>query len=438
MDKINQQSIEKQDNYIDKFFKSPFIKHIQVYYKLYSTITLVLLFIPSIMYLLTYSFLYGFYFSGNDYNNLNTFNIIKYFVPFNFNTLSYTGLLFSVVIGTFLIISKMIFSKKIFSIIFGAFFALIVHVLLAIFFINDPQKEEIINFIKIWAIPYFYVCIVYVSIKVIENPLKSFFSIGLSFIIAILILILLPAFEWDSGIKGTLLIMTIITLLVFIINKFKINIYLIALYLFPYIYLVTLVIFLITNKYLLKFNWEWSIILLIVIPAALFDFFIFNYIKKKNLMHHFENKPLFTEDNFNLKDFFLAPHYFINKDKVKVKDKAKDINRNKYILIYLQSLLLLVIIFFIYATTPKLAISTGYLIRNYSNEDSKIDMIEYSLNNELRTLEGKVIVEDGNKLYISDENYNLAIINSQFYKASKIIKVETSDTPVLLESLIDK
>lgn len=153
-------------------------------------------------------------------------------------------------------------------------------------------------------------------------------------------------------------------------------------------------------------------------------------IKTKKIINRIENKPLFTKENFKLTTFLFAPY----KQETSVKDK------NKHVLVYLQCFMLLVIIFAIYSTTPKLAISTDILIRNFSNETPKTEIIEYEIIDEVKKIEGKIIFEEGNKAYISDSSYNLVIINSQYYSSTKISHddVKSNNKTGLLDLLLNK
>lgn len=85
--------------------------YIKTFYGRISFFLVATLLITTISYLLTYSFLYGFYFGGTEMNFYSNFDLIKNFIPFESDTLVFTGLFGSLLISCITMIVPLVKKK---------------------------------------------------------------------------------------------------------------------------------------------------------------------------------------------------------------------------------------------------------------------------------------------------------------------------------------
>lgn len=387
----------------------PFIKHIAIYYRQYALGVLLFSFFSALIYLLIYSFLYGYYFSGEFIRNLNTFNLIRNFVPFNTDTLAYTSLFISIVFGVIWILIRMLTHKKWYIILVGILMIVLFQISLTYFFIYSPSWIDFVVFSQIWAIPIFYISIIYLSIAVVHSVFKVISALSTSLILATWLATLgiqIPELEnLNIEVIYTLLLILSINLIAFIYKKIPLNKMTVSFMNFCTVYFICLMLYMllsnidfVRDKVLIKIiGYE---VWILIGSAFLFTIIITYLIFKFKINQYFENQSNVLNDI----------------DFLKGKSNLKALWR----LIFVEKLnsfvrlILLLLLLLLYVFTPKLSTSTGLLIRELSSTEMN-EIIKVELNNELVIIEGSVVSVKGGLIYVSDRDYLLQIISAQNY-----------------------
>jgi hypothetical protein len=149
---------------------------------------------------LGYSFLYGYFLSGDSPEHLSILSIVTNPIPFNYYTVLITStlLILSVIFvmsATYVVKNGVIHAKLSVTIFF-----LIFHVCLSIFFVNGSDLfDKIISFSVIWIVPLFISIMMYWTIR---SPLRVALSFSGTLYGFYTILIFSQVFNWiDSVIQ---------------------------------------------------------------------------------------------------------------------------------------------------------------------------------------------------------------------------------------------
>ncbi|MED1611166.1 hypothetical protein [Bacillus paranthracis] len=142
--------------------------------------------ISSLGFLIIYSFLYGYYFSGDEFFQISNFNIVSNLIPFSIQTLTITSIFF---ICIYYIISASIplmrknKEKK------GAIFILLVLIIfllnlfITMFFANEITFISMLSFAFIWIFVGFTLCFLYTINIAEKHPILMISAAVLQFLL---------------------------------------------------------------------------------------------------------------------------------------------------------------------------------------------------------------------------------------------------------------
>ncbi|MGF9975517.1 hypothetical protein [Viridibacillus arvi] len=137
-------------------------------------------------FLLVYSFLYGYYFSGNFESKISSFNIISNLIPFDIRTLTMTAFyficIFYIILG-FISLLKGDKKNKKNMIISLLLIAVIITTMLALFFASVISFKSIASFSLIWLFLGSFVWLLFIIINIFFKPIIAMNSSIITFFV---------------------------------------------------------------------------------------------------------------------------------------------------------------------------------------------------------------------------------------------------------------
>ncbi|MCU4922231.1 hypothetical protein OCF68_15690 [Bacillus cereus] len=384
--------------------------------------------ISSLGFLIIYSFLYGYYFSGNEIFQISNFSIVSNVMPFNLQTLTITSIFFICIYYIFSIFISLIIKKKgmkLNNFIIFVFTALILNVSIIMFFANEVTFTSMVSFCLIWGFVGLIICYIYVAIKTMEH---SFVTIkGFAFHIVVFAFSL---FVLNSmGILGELETLKIIsvfsvpslliitTIFHFFHGKewFKLISYL------PITLIISVLILLILEKYNLIFI---SNIITLSILALLLHFIILKLMKWLPKITKWLPKMSGIKRKFSIntkidlgmkegKEKKGFVYNVISQCYSMLSNKANNTPKLAIGLILLLAFVLL----------PRLSLSCGQLIRMINQSYEKPIKITYvKQSGKESNLFGNYYIENNSTLYVSNKCWELEIIKPVNYHIKSVNK----------------
>ncbi|MDG0949581.1 hypothetical protein [Bacillus paranthracis] len=150
--------------------------------------------ISSLGFLIIYSFLYGYYFSGDEFFQISNFNIVSNLIPFSIQTLTITSIFF---ICIYYIISASIPLMRKNKEQTGVIFILLVLIIfllnwaITMFFANEITIASIASFLLIWGFMGLIIWFLFMMPKILEHPFVTLNSVIFQFFLSIILLIVL-------------------------------------------------------------------------------------------------------------------------------------------------------------------------------------------------------------------------------------------------------
>ncbi|MEH7282319.1 hypothetical protein V7119_27020 [Bacillus toyonensis] len=414
-------------NFINSFFEKNF-EHAQSLFFDVRFFFFGFTLVSSLGFLIIYSFLYGYYFSGNEIFQISNFSIVSNVMPFNLQILTITSIFFICIYYIFSIFISLIIKKKgmkLNAFIIFVFTALILNVSITMFFANEVTFTSMVSFCLIWGFVGLIICYIYVAIKTMEH---SFVTIkGFAFHIVVFAFLL---FVLNSmGIVGELETLRIIsvfsvpslliitTIFHFFRGKewFKLISYL------PITLIISVLILLILEKFNLIFI---SNIITLSILVPLFHFIILKVIKwlpkiTKWLPKMSEIKRKFsinTKIDLGMKKGKENKGFVYNVISQCYSMLSNKANNAPKLAIGLILLLAFVLL-------PRLSLSCGQLIRMINQSYEKPIKITYvNQSGKEINLFGNYYIENNSTLYASNKCWELEIIKPVNYHIKSVNK----------------
>ncbi|MGP1910634.1 hypothetical protein ACTSEZ_20995 [Metabacillus sp. JX24] len=383
------------------FSEKGLIQTNNIYQKI-ALISLTVSIFSSFSFLISYSFLYGYYFGGSlDFSSSN-FDIYLNFIPFQFQTMTFTWLMLSLSISLLIFMSKIIIEKEFQNILLVLISFIILHILLTVFFtrqVNDVLT--ILQFGVIWAIPFFILLMVFFVVRVYKVPLKSFAG-SLYGLIGIMFLIIIN--HWNTADEWVMLLVYFAFFAGGIsFSYISYNKYSNVAFFFPYYFIILILIY---SLYPIQefFNSINIMGVVIVCPIAM----IISYFtaKKKKLVDVNSNNVTDKHSVFIYLSTVL--NEFLNKK-----------TNNKLIMLIMLMLLGAFIII------PRISIYTAKVIRSFTPVEKLQQNIIKMKDIEGRVVKfkGKVVADQNNILFISNENWQLEQVKTEKY----IVEINEKD-----------
>ncbi|MBB3112967.1 hypothetical protein FHS18_005069 [Paenibacillus phyllosphaerae] len=156
------------------FFKNKHIKIVLDICRIISAVSFAVSVFGLIFYTIGYSFLYGYYFSGDLPGYYSILNIIVHPVPINFYTVSIISSLIIIIvvflISSIFVIKQKNWGKSVPILIFLVAF----HICLSVFFVNGEDiYEKSFSFIVVWSVPVFITIMIFWMIRTPFHPRLS-------------------------------------------------------------------------------------------------------------------------------------------------------------------------------------------------------------------------------------------------------------------------
>lgn len=345
----------------------------------------------SYSFLVTYSFLYGYYFSGELGSPVSNFDIIRVIIPFNLNTISYTFVLLAISTAIIFSIVQVILSKNLNQTVAVIFGFLLFHYLFAAFFTKEISIENYTYLATIWILAFVLSILIVFLNRAIDNPFKALTGILLGSVIGVLITRFINnttnSLLSDPAIF-TMTITFILGLLFTYIPYNKGTIFL--LFIFPYSAIVVGIINSFLPFHFTTMHWLISLIIAFFISRKFYAYLV-------KIEHQKKKTKITLSFKVNIKE---------------IKNTLMNPKTQKFALVSLFLFLLL-----IFVMIPRMALNTGQLVRDTTPTDEhqvqSIDII--SLDGDLITIEGILVTERDNTIYISNKEWELEQIKTTQY-----------------------
>ena len=153
-------------NCIVELFKNRHIQSIVVLFKIVSVVSLLLSVVSTFLLAIGYSFLHGYYFSGENPGFYSIIDIISNPIPFNFFSVAIISGLVTLSVVFLFSVLLMVKKRKV-HLILGAFlFFIVFHSCLSIFFVKGSDLlERVLSFSVIWTLPIFITIMIFWSMR---------------------------------------------------------------------------------------------------------------------------------------------------------------------------------------------------------------------------------------------------------------------------------
>lgn len=378
-------------NYNEKIFNK-IILIFQNYRFIFLGITLFSIF----SFLITYNFLYGYYFGGGIERSFSNFEIFQRIIPFHLNTLTMTWLIITLS-STLLIYSlKLIKEKGIFNKLFSMLSLVIFHIGMTVFFANKLSFMNTLKFSVIWIFPLFLILFLLFTIYAPTQPFKTLSGV----LFGISLFIFLVLYVGNNTPKDLIVILFIFAVFIFgyLFTRIPNNGYIYFIFLFPYFFLVE--VFIISKVYSFQnFNHNYVILFFIPLIISIVIAYVF-----RNLLD-----SIMRMGNLHINPPKPGGLYKWYKEIIKGL-KNKDTRKGLIIII-------LISLFGSYIIIPKVSMTSAKIIRTFLPDvESQMDIITYKdIDGTIIKKAGKIIAEKDNVIYISNERWELEQIKINKY-----------------------
>ena len=344
-------------------------------------ISLTVTIFSTLSFLVTYHFLYGYYFGGEMDSAFSNFELIRRFVPFHLNTMGFTYLMISLSASLILYLLALIRGRKLAFIAIATLGLIFFHIIMSVFFTRELTLKNIIYFSGIWIIPIIIAGLIIFTVRGMRYPFKTYSGItfGLLFFS-----ILMSVFKLNIS-EEWLIICIIILLFGFgiLFSIIKYNKYWNSIFFFPYTMLPIIVIMIFVNIGLIS-----SLVIAVILSMALSRYF------KGKLREGVQTKGESTN--------FVG--LIMNR---KTRTGA---------LVFF-----LIVLLGTYVLIPRVSMSTAKIIRTFTPEtESQYELIYIrAFNDELESIKGIIVAEQDDVIYISNEKWELEQVKTDKYHVGR-------------------
>lgn len=381
--------------------------------------------ISSLGFLIMYSFLYGYYFSGNEIFQISNFNIVSNLIPFSIQTLTITSIFF---ICIYYIISAAIplirknKEKKGAIIILLVLIIFLLNLFITMFFANEMTFISMLSFSLIWVFVGFVVCFLYTIIIAEEYPFIMINGVMFQFILLPFIgnlLSVITGLEENKFIEvSTILFIPSLFITIKISCRYHNKKWFDFISYLPVSFIISYLIFLNLTRDKI---WFGSKIMTFILINLIIHFAILKMVKP--VQKKIEEKVKFS-------------------DSEKIEGKQEEIKENSsgnktilYIAIYkcynvlsnkinnVVKLGIGIILLGAFVSLPRLSLSCGQLIRMINQPYEKpIEIIYVNQSGKESNLIGNYYIENNSTLYISNKRWDLEVIKPVNYHIKPIDK----------------
>jgi len=348
-------------------------------------ISLTVTIFSTLSFLITYHFLYGYYFGGEMNSFFSNFELIRRFVPFHLNTMGFTYLMISLSASLIIYLLALIRGRKLVLIAIATLGLIFFHITMSVFFTRDLTLNNIIYFSGIWVIPIIIAGLIIFTMRGMRYPFKTYSGItfGLLFFS-----ILMSVFKLNFS-EEWLIICIIILLFGFgiLFSIIKYNKYWNFIFFFPYTMLL----------------------IIVIMSFVTIDIFI------RNLM------SLVIAVLLSI----VLPRYFKGKLREGVQTKGEPTNFVGLIMnpkTRTGALVFFIIVLLgTYVLIPRVSMATAKIIRTFTPEtESQHERIYIrDFNDELKSIKGIIVAEQDDVIYISNEKWELEQVKTDKYHVKK-------------------
>ncbi|QTB25652.1 hypothetical protein [Lysinibacillus sphaericus] len=403
---------------------------LEYFSKIYSNIKFILFafsLVTILGFLLIYSYLYGYYFSGDTQSTVSNFSIISNFVPFDFRTLSMTAFyficIFYIIIGLVGLLRNDKKNKKR-MVFFLLCVAIILTIMLTLFFASNITLVSFASFSLIWIFVGLIVWFLFILFNIIFKPIFLIIGTLQTFILGTMITIFLS----EIGIEQVLLqqlsfiifilLWPVITTISIIFEKKNWMVFLNCLPITFAMYLMFIYFF----NSIVNYNALLDLLFILILNIVLSYVVKIIKVKLKNRGLKKENKD--NPDNPDNPDN-------LNMDVDEKNSKESNINKEKGLIynaiVVLYSVLVdrkengmkLVfgtILLLIFVITPQISMLCGKGIRMINmSENPSIKIVYVNQTGTEKSLTANYYIENNSILYISNEKWELEVIKPVNY-----------------------
>lgn len=369
-------------------------------------ITLTIALFSVLSYLITYCFLYGYYFGGEIDNYFSNFEFFRRFVPFHSNTMTFTYLMISLSGTLIFYVGKIMVEKSAIFKSIACISLVVFHVIMTGFFTSEINLKNIVIFGAIWILPFYLILFILLMLQGARAPFKTISGILYGFLF---MMILIPLFNYFGISRDWTLIVyyNIVFIPGILLTKIRYNKYLNFIFVFPFILLIVgIIIFALME--LSEYNKLQPAlkITLIIGVAFLLSIFISKFLTGK-----FKEKA-----NFDIFNGNTANNTIFSKI-ISVILNPKEAHKDSLTIIVLFLLAL-------YVMTPRISASTGKIIRSFTPvSEVQFDQISIKdLEGKKRDIKGIIVAEQDSVIYVSNEKWELVQVKTDNYYVEKQLK----------------
>lgn len=381
--------------------------------------------ISSLGFLIVYSFLYGYYFSGNEIFQISNFSIVSNVIPFNLQTLTITSIFFVCIYYIFSVfISLMIKNKgmKLNASILFVFTALILNGAITMFFANEVTFTSMLSFCLLWIFVSLIICYIYISIKTLEHPLVTVSGFAFHIVVFAFSLCVLK-FMGILGELETLKIISVFSvpsllIITTIFHFFRRRKWFKVISYLPITLIISVLILLILEEFNLIFI---SNIITLSILVLLLHFIILKITKWLPKMSEIKRKFSINakfdlgmkEGKEKWKENKGFVYNVISQYYRMLLNKANNTPKLAIALILLLAFVLL----------PRLSLSCGQLIRIINEAyESSVEITYVNQSGKEKEMIGNYYIENNSTLYIANKCWELEVIKPVNYHIKSVNK----------------
>lgn len=350
----------------------------------------------SFSFIITYSFLFGYYFGGDIDEAFSNFEVFRRFIPFHLNTLTFTYFMIALSVA-FATYSINFFRESNRGVKFIVIFCFIIfHLLITAFFTESVTLNNLLYFSAIWILPLFISAMILLIIRGGIYPFKAFSGI----LYGVTLIIVYSTFVSNNLQKEIVVLWLYVsmfilsTVMTYVPYKKSVN----FLFIYPYLFIILSIIIHILP--IVFFPHLIKVILIYVLPLIV-SIIISYYSRNKFIQIKFESKKQ-NDDKSSITKKIVTEFILILSNPKTHKGGI---------------MFIILCLLGIYVLAPRISSMTAKVIRDFNPASNyQIEsIIVKNIDGKKITTKGRIIAEQDGVLYLSNQQWKLEQIKTDKY-----------------------
>jgi len=405
---------------------------LEYFSKIYSNIKFILFafsLVTTLGFLLIYSYLYGYYFSGDIESTVSNFNIISNFVPFDFRTLSMTAFyficIFYIIFGLVTLLQNDKKNKKR-MVFFLICVAVILTIMLTLFFASNITLKSFGSFSLIWLFVGLIVWFLYILNNIIHKPIFLIRGTLQTFILGTMISIFLSELGIEKILLQQLSFVILIILWPMITTVsivFEKKYWMFFLNCLPLSFTVYLMFIHFLDSFSINFNALLDLLFILILNILLSYGvkIVIARLKLKNREHKKEESDKQGKENLENLNIVMNEKNSVESNI----NNEKGLIYNAILVLYSvivdrkengMKLVFGTILLLIFVITPQISLLCGKGIRIINmSENPSIKILYVNQTGTEKSITANYYIENNSILYISNERWELEVVKPVNY-----------------------